>query len=145
MARNGYRIGKAQVNLVVDPELRDRMRRKADRNGRTMSQEWLLAAAAWLGEEVPDVDAGVDSRRGVRAAAEGSGSGCDSRVAGGLPAGVVAHAIPASLIADSDVPVDDSRVPDWDALLAKGREAKGDTIRDTVSRPDWMDPLGEIA
>ena len=144
MARNGYRAGLAQVNVVVDPELRDRMRRKAQRNGRSMSEEFRLAALAWLGEEVGDADAGVGSRFGVSVAADGSRSGRVPGGSGGVPAGVVAHAVPASLIADSHVPVAADRVPDWDALLERGREAK---VLGRVSLYDEPvgDPLVEIA
>jgi hypothetical protein len=74
MARNTYRDGLAQVNVVLDPELRDRMRRRAARNGRSMSEEFRLAALEWLGEGVEDGVRGVGPGSGRFAAADVGGS-----------------------------------------------------------------------
>lgn len=73
MARNGYRLGKSTVTLVLDPELVDRMRRKAARNGRSMQAEWERAALSWLGEEVEDDGRGAGPGRGRTVVADGGG------------------------------------------------------------------------
>lgn len=137
VARNEYRRGLAQVNVVLDPVLRDRMRLKASRNGRSMSEEFRLAALSWLGEVSDGGDGGAVPGFGRLAEADERGSGCAAAGdgpdhAGVGPVGVVRPLTGAERLA---------------LIVAQGpsRPVDAPGIDEPLPVEDWVDPAEGIA
>ena len=127
MARNDYRVGRKQRNVVLDPVLDDQVRAMAVACGVSVN-EFIVRV---LEREVASGGSGgvVPGVVGVAAAVE---CGC-GRVGGRVGSGV------------AGVGSGDGRVagvtPDWDAIMAAGRAAKVVYPVDRVG----PDPLEEIA